>query len=105
MALTPDQYAYAETHLGAGFNEAAIEARSARTGHIAYAVREQLQVTLAALRNRPTALNIPGEYADNVGGQIDALERALASIPAPPPVPGDPAAGAYAGRLVRTDRR
>ncbi len=88
MALSDADRAVAETHLGASFNEADVEARLARTGDIYLAVREVIERQLATFRMQPDSITIPGEYAQTIGGSRAALEAALAELPTLPGSPG-----------------
>lgn len=82
MALETDELAWVRARIGDEPPDADLHAIHDRVGTREGVAREVLLGRLQALRAAPAQFTVPGEYSQNTGENIKALERAIAAIDA-----------------------
>lgn len=80
MALTLEQSAYFRSQLGTTIDEPDLESRLSRLGDEESVAREVLDQRLADLLAKPAQFAVPGEYSENRGENIKALQSKLAGL-------------------------
>lgn len=109
--MNPDVTAWLLAQLGPATDIADLQARYVRLGSGRAVAVEVVRERLAVLLTSPGSVAVPGVVAINVGENIKAYERQLASLQAgDPPAPDDPDPGVDPGlwsvvRLVERPRR
>lgn len=76
--LSADQLKVVRSRVGDNPTDEELNERYDRLGTVDEVIRETLEYRLANLLDRPDSFTVPGEYSESRGGQIKALQDAIA---------------------------
>lgn len=77
MPLSDDDLKVVRSRVGNAALEEDLHERYDRLGSVEDVIRETLSARLANLLDQPASFTVPGDYGQDVGANISALEKSL----------------------------